>query len=99
MYLAMLPLALSIDLGFGDPQKLLGMLLVSFVAPLVTQLLKRYPVLDRYATVVNGLVAVLLYVAGWAVLSRDPAMLAEFIAWALAAGGLGTAGYNAVRGT
>ncbi len=84
------------DLG---PQEILTFVLVTFVAPAVTQWLKRWPMLEEYATVVNQIVAVVLYLVGWAVLSRDPAMLPEFIAWALAAGGAGTAGYNVLRGT
>lgn len=83
---------------FSSPEGIMGFIAM-FISPVITQWLKRIPFLDKYATIVNQVVAVVLMSAAWFFVGKPKGD--EYSVWfllAMAAGGGGTAGYNAIKG-
>lgn len=89
----------TVTLDPGLLESLLAILAGTVVGPILTALLKRLSFIDSGLGAAVNLVATLaLYVAAWWVVTGgDPGALGVYLAWALAAAGLGGAANNVYR--
>lgn len=99
-------LASSPAFAAGEPadpvleiQDVLMILAGAVVGPIVTSLLKRFSWIDpQLGAVVNIVATMILYVLAWGLVTGgDREMLWTYVAWALAAAGIGGAANNFYR--
>ncbi|HAM56174.1 MAG TPA: hypothetical protein DCQ64_12530 [Candidatus Rokubacteria bacterium] len=68
------------------------------LSPAITQLLKRWALVDELATLVHSAIALTLATAAWYIAGADVATFEQWLAIVGFAGGLlGTAGYNGLK--
>jgi len=76
----------------------IGWIFTVFVSPIITNFLKKWKIGDQFSTAINAAVSITLYLGFWFFVSgANPETFQEFFMGALAAAGIGSAGYNVLK--